>query len=489
VNVARCVLVATVFLAALGAGGLAAAPDAVTIAPLPAPSGNEKKDRADAVARTKKEIEDVAKAHGGWDAWYDSLKGFREDLPRRMTGKWPWPAKSNFAFYGQSCQLLLMGGWDKQPAGADPLASIVSLDRQLKARGIDLIFMPIPDKISIYPDYLSDKAPADRMVFVQSLQLLHRLCEADVEVVDLFPIYHKFRDEHPGRPLHYVRDGHWRNIGAQIAGREIAARLRRYGFVGKALAAGNPYQAVKGRRTDGMKADDLLRVLPKSGGLYKDADDSPVVLTGDSFSMYGMGANSANLSAQVALHIAMPLTYVCREGLAVDMPVELARRGEAFLKGRRVIVWTVRGRCLSEGGWCTVDLSGKRKSPQPLVTDATATCVVADVSAPPRRDAPYVHYVIQVQVKDLADGRKRPIGDGQGVLHILAMRDRKLLPAAAVKKGDTLAVKLTTWSALEGKYGKINTAEISDVELAAGLAHYWAELPGQGPAPTVEAVK
>lgn len=458
--------------------------------PASAPAG-EQAARAATIAATKAAIEQEAKAQGGWDAWYKKLKPMQEDIARiTSTQKWPWPAKNGYAFYGQSAQLLMMESWDKQPAGADPLGAIVSLDRQLKSRGIDLIYMPIPDKLAIYADYLSEKAPADGMVFVQSKQFLHRLSENDVEVVDLFTVYRKFRQEHPDQPLHYTRDGHWRNVGARIAGEQIAERLKRYGFAKKALAGEAIYETKKDVRTDGGKADnDLLRVLLKSGAPYQDTSDSPVVLTGDSFSMYNMGERAAHLSAQVARCINMPVTYVCREGLAVDMPLELAKRGPDFLNGRRVVVWTTRGRCLAEGGWCAVDLSGKRKASQPLVQAAAATCVAGEVAQRPKRDAPYVNYVMQVRVKELKDARGRPLGDGEGILHVLAMKDRKLLAGAGIEPGQKLELKLTTWSSVEDKYGKINTAEIEDVEAAASLARYWAELPGQEAAPVVEATK
>jgi hypothetical protein len=465
-------------------GGVAAGEQA-------AASAEEQGARAAAIAATKAAIEQEAKAQGGWDAWYKKLKPMQEDFAKIIGAqKWPWPAKNDYVFYRTSAQLLMMESWDKQPAGADPLAAIVSLDRQLKKRGIDLIYMPIPDKLSIYSDYLSDKAPADRAVFAQSKQLLHRLSENDVEAVDLFTVYRDFRREHPDQALYYTKDGHWRNVAARIAGERIAERLKRYAFVRKALAGEALYETKKDARTDGVKADgDLLRVLLKGGASYKDAGDSPVVLTGDSFSMYNMGERAAHLSAQVARCINMPVTYVCREGLAQDMPLELAKRGPDFLNARRVIVWTTRGRCLAEGGWCAVDLSGKRKSPQPLVQSSAATCVAGEVAQRPKRDAAYAHYVMQVRVKELKDARGRPIGDGEAILHVLAMKDRKLLAAAGVEKGQKLELKLTTWALVEGKYGKINTGELEDVAAAASLARYWAEMPGQEAAPVLEASK
>jgi hypothetical protein len=470
---------------------------ATAAAPVAGATDTQRTARAQAIAQTLATIDEQAKAQGGWEAWYARIQPFQEDLKRIIRDlKWPWPAKKDFVFYGKSAELLMIEGWDKHPARQDPFAAIVSLDRQIKERGVDLIFVPIPDKLSIHPDYLSEKAPADRMVSVQTKQLLKRLCEADVEVVDLFTVYHAFRKEHGDDvPLYYTRDGHWNNRGAQIAGDQIGQRLARYDFVQKAIAAGNPFEAKKGSRSDGVKADDnLRRILKKDGGIYQDASGSPIVLTGDSFSMYNMGQNAAHLPAQVALNVAMPLAYVCREGLAQDMPVELARLQSTgrYLNGRRVLIWTVRGRCLAEKGWTAVDLSGKRW-PQPMVADVAASATVAGLSPGPAKDAPYVNYIMEIHVKDLKDAKGAAIGQGEGILHVLAMRDRKILPVADTKAGQTLNVRLTTWSTVKERYDKINAGVIADSEVAISRPEFWAEMaeeaPATGPAPGPKAVE
>ena len=58
--------------------------------------------RGKAIALTLDGIRADLKRHGGsWDAWARSLGGFREDLNRIRTGKWPWPAKDGFTFNGR----------------------------------------------------------------------------------------------------------------------------------------------------------------------------------------------------------------------------------------------------------------------------------------------------------------------------------------------------------------------------------------------------
>jgi hypothetical protein len=63
-------------------------------------------------------------------------------------------------------------------------------------------------------------------------------------------------------------------------------------------------------------------------------------------------------------------------------------------------------------------------------------------------------------------------------------RVAKVLPAAAIKPGDTLAVKLTPWSAVEKTYGRCQRGSLPQPEIEIEKPHYLAELPG---APTMTA--
>jgi hypothetical protein len=70
-------------------------------------------------------------------------------------------------------------------------------------------------------------------------------------------------------------------------------------------------------------------------------EDSPVVITGDSYSKYNCG-QGAHLAAQVALRIGLPLTYQSSEGLSSSVPILMARlqKEKNYLANRRVFVWT-----------------------------------------------------------------------------------------------------------------------------------------------------
>ncbi|MGD0897123.1 MAG: hypothetical protein ABR915_04760, partial [Thermoguttaceae bacterium] len=303
-------------------------------------ASEEKAARAAAIRQTLDAINQELKDHGGaWEAWAASLTPFRAELskPGNKAGK------RGFAFDGSDVRMLTVDKVEDLPCGRRPQESMVHLSRQLQARGIDLMVVFIPDKLATYPDYLVENAPKDGQVAVQMRRFMKELLENDVEVVDLYPAYRKFRQEKQDKAqLFYPRDRHWRNAGAQVAAEQIAEHLKRYSFVRNALAQGNRYTGKAARRTDSKKADDILQVFDRDGKAYRDVPDSPVLLTGDSYSKYnwapGTEEPTAHLSAQVALRVAMPLSYWNHEGSWDQLPQVLAQEQQEWgLNGRRVI--------------------------------------------------------------------------------------------------------------------------------------------------------
>ncbi len=444
--------------------------------------------RAEAIRRTLEAVDKQAEARGGWDAWAEELGPFREDLKRIVaTEKWPWPARDDYRFYGRSLETLLVDDFDAQKPGVEPSEFIVHFDRQLKAHGIDLVFVPVPSKLSIYPDYLSEKAPEHRMVALGMKRLFRKLLESDVEVVDLYAAFREYRRARGDDvPLYYVRDGHWLNRGARLAAERVSERLKRYDFVQAALARGGPYVGVPGSRDDGMKADsDLLLVRPKGTGQpWQPSPDAAVILTGDSFSMYNMHLGG-HLPAQVSLRTAVPITYLCSEGLSTGVPGRLAREApKGYLKGRRVLVWTFTGRTFrvrerDKGEqWQPVDVPAGRSAATDVkpVRGVKASGTVAALSAPPQTDAPYANYIMKLHLADLVDEKGGPVGTGEGVVHVLAMRERKELPIARIEKGARLDVRLTSWDLVEERFAQIMTGMLVPVRIETDRPHYWGEV-------------
>ena len=106
--------------------------------------------RAEAMKATLDGINrDLEKYGGGsWEKWGEANRAYREAVSKLLTAeiKWPWPAKHGFVFQGSAIKLLLEDTLDKRPDGERPFDAIAAFDKQLRALGIDLIFVPLPDK-------------------------------------------------------------------------------------------------------------------------------------------------------------------------------------------------------------------------------------------------------------------------------------------------------------------------------------------------------
>jgi len=477
--------------------------------------------RAEAIKATLANIEkEIEEAGGSWEKWEESLKEYRHDIRGYVTNwqafGWPWPSKKGYAYQGAAVKIQLLNDFaDELPEGERPSESIIHFDRQCKELGIDLIVAIIPSKLSVYPDYTYAgvegepqrvaRVPKHGNVDLVLKRLMHRLLKNDVEVIDLNAVYAAYRKKHgESAELFYVRDGHYKNLGARVAAGAMAERLKRYDFVQKALRD-NPYVGEKGSRSDGGKADpDMLIIKDKNGRKYRSTWGSPVMLLGDSHFGYNQ-SRSAGTGAQVAYLIGMPVTVVWKEGLSTHIPVEVAR--DRMLRKRRVIIMHYTERMMKPRAgkkqWPIVNLPGApkpktvksdmppdlakalgRKAPpwlrkkKPGAEPVAVIGTVKQASPKPDATADYPHYIMKFYLTDLKTLDGATVGSGDGVVLILGMYRRTILPIAKRQAGAKLAVHLVPWERVEKEYGKIQSGALPDVSLEVEKDLYWGEIKG-----------
>jgi alginate O-acetyltransferase complex protein AlgJ len=338
-------------------------------------AGEPPGSREQAINRTLRTLRGQIEAHGGsWEAWSAELGPFREDVRTFLNSRGGWAKRGENGFYfnAVSLGLLLRDALDAQEPDKRPFEAILSLDRQLKARGVDLIVMPIPDKVAVYPDYVAERVPPDRCVSLAMKRMMVRLLESDVEVIDLYTLFRDYRNATEDRiRLYNKRDTHWHNVGAQLAAAAIGRRLRRYAVVQEALAEPSPFVTVRGVqgggtdmvpgnekekvRNDPEYRDHYVGVHYRDGRLYEDVPDSPIIITADSFGRINREIG-AQTSAHVAKEIHMPVTLLHAMGSGPNIPWMLAREGPEYLEGRRVLIWTGVARQFVRSDWRQVDL-------------------------------------------------------------------------------------------------------------------------------------
>ena len=156
--------------------------------------------------------------------WSQFLRfvAFHDTGDRALLGRDGW------FFYRPAVQYLI----EPYTPQADLFQAIVAFRDDLARRGIELLVMPAPNKASVYPEKLAARA-VDRTEPVNTMtrDVLARLREAGVEVLDLFELYEQAKQA-PDAPAYYLaQDSHWSPEGMRLAAEAAAHRLVDLGWV------------------------------------------------------------------------------------------------------------------------------------------------------------------------------------------------------------------------------------------------------------------
>ena len=297
----------------------------------------------------------------GWKAWDDSLAGWREAigaLPIEGKGRAGIEATlfhgGTIGFLKRGLNLMTSKDAPTQPWEASAVAAARELSSQLAARGIDLIVVPVPCKLSIYPERSGTTPPAE--VGVQYMRLVSELLVNDIEVIDLYTPFIENRFD-GNEMLYYRTDHHWNGRGIALGASLIAQRLSRYEVIVEVKARPARYsrKGVVAKNWRGELAQgadpqkympeeiERLQVFNSEGTLYAEPLAAPVVVVGDSFTLYERFKGTAtDIGPNLAYELNCPVQTVANYGIvAHQVPRLVARQGPDFLDNRIVVVWVM----------------------------------------------------------------------------------------------------------------------------------------------------
>ncbi len=305
----------------------------------------------------------------------DGLAGFRSVLEAALTSEEGNArvirGRDNTLFLRRSLEYLAAKQLDDQPM--DPGAMIVAFANQLKARHVDFVFVPIPVKATVYPDWLGD-VPADLTVNAAGQELFERVRAQGVRVLDLTPAFKAARVSSPEQPLYLRTDTHWTPRGAEIAAEWVAKQLVEAGLEssgGSEFAMREEEVTLLGNLTRMLAEDEredfepekvkVAQVLSEGGTPLSDrVDEAPVVLLGDSYlTIYQREqCGSGGFAAHVARVLRQPVDLIAAQGGGPQTRMDLARRGADYLQRKKVVVLAMSERDLYNafGGWKPVTL-------------------------------------------------------------------------------------------------------------------------------------
>jgi hypothetical protein len=316
----------------------------------------------------------------------EALRNYEKDLERSsiyVEGLRPWMQYLTYLVLRSPGEKAILGrdGWlfykpDVQylveAVQADPLAAILTFQRQLSNRGIRLMVIPMPGKPSIYPDKLTHRAGFRS----PTRDLIVRLRAAGIEAPDLFELFQASTEPH-----YLIRDTHWSGSAARLAAGAVARRIHDLGWLNPGATEYDVRAVLVKRRGDIVRmlkapelesqfpAEDVRceQVVAANGELYKDDPHSPVLVLGDSFMrIYEKDEpGSAGFIAHLARALHAPLASIVNDGGASTLVrKELARKAD-LLKGKKLVIWEFVERDIRFGaeGWKDVALPGPEAPP------------------------------------------------------------------------------------------------------------------------------
>ncbi len=258
------------------------------------------------------------------------------------------------------------------PKFADPLPAILDFKAQLDTADIELIFVPIPAKATIYPEMISDHGTTKRIdthhqIFYDILR------KHGVNVLDLTDLFLKNRFTDAGA-LYCKHDTHWSSSACVLAAKAITKAIgkpswmddipKRNAKIDKRTIeiTGDLWREVGNKEIQKEQVQlsyviedtKTITVTKPFGTSWR---GSPIVLLGDSHNLvFHVGGNMHAQSSGLPDHLAHQLGFAVdvvavRGSGATPSRLNLMRRRDN-MKGKRVVIWCFSVREFTQGqGW------------------------------------------------------------------------------------------------------------------------------------------
>ena len=131
-------------------------------------------------------------------------------------------------------------------------------------------------------------------------------------------------------------------------------------------------------------------------------------------------------------------------------------------------MWEFAARELAFGDWKLIEMKLGQPVPAKFFVPKTSEQIVASgtveaISTVPRPGSvPYADHILALHLTNLAvEGRQMDEGV-EALVYVESMRDNVLIPAARLRPGDPVKLRLRAWADVSERYEKINRSEIDD---------------------------
>jgi hypothetical protein len=313
------------------------------------------RERAKAIRQQADAIRAECPDGGDWDKWQQDTAPYRATLRDRANKRGVLASDEadgtpgDFPLFEIKPAVELVHVYDPDSLQSMRADKVVQAgDDWLRQRGIDLIFVPVPQLTEVYVEHFLNPSPPDGIVAPHLRRALLELLDDGVEVVDAFEPLRASRQPAPDY-LFYSADKHWSGRGQRIIADAVGKRLARYDFCQRSLVGppivkpvglgdGQFRQSGYAALTDeerrrAIAAVNLLpmtRLVLADGSEPADDPESPIMLIGDSF--------AAGFREELMRATNLRLRTRRGDGNTTQWFTDFLRETD-LLDGVRVVVW------------------------------------------------------------------------------------------------------------------------------------------------------
>jgi alginate O-acetyltransferase complex protein AlgJ len=376
----------------------------------------------------------------------------------------------------------------------DPIKAIVNFRNQLAARGIDLVLVPVWVKPSVEGEMLavSKTNRAEARGGLPNPSFNEFKARLEREKVRLFDPAPSLMERGRSRPLYLDTDTHWRPETMEFVAERLAdflqlpaAESTSQSIVEKEIVSrGDIAAMLKLTRADKFFPPEkvTIRQVVTGNGLWRPSKEADVLLLGDSFSnifsFEPMGwGESAGFAEHLSFALRRPIDCILRNSDASYATREILSnelaRGRDRLAGKKLVIWEFAARELSFGNWKLLDLNLGEAKPSQFLTlkpgeEIEVSGTVESISPVPRPGTvPYKDHIEALHLVDIAgaDSRDATAPHAQAVVYLWSMRDNVWTPAARLRPGEPIKLRLRPWPDVSAQYEKFNRTELEDSAL------------------------
>ena len=240
--------------------------------------------------------------------------------------------------------------------------AILRAERALSARGVQLIVVPVPERVQFYFDLVDPRSAALPVNLAGHAAFVEELLAKDVVVVDVAPLLWSMKAA--GNPIFWRGDTEVPSATLQALAGQVAPVFNTLG-----VSTPSDLETTYALKVDTIPIEqrlvhdlpaalrgqvppefhDVQSVRDTSGVLFQPAPESPVLAVGSLAALHQV--RGASLAARLAMALGFPVAMPDQYLPDTDIPAYLAAGTAPEAAAAKFVVFCFPERALAEGEW------------------------------------------------------------------------------------------------------------------------------------------